>query len=691
MPRTREGVTVERMQVLSVVRRDARAHVWDYALAATMMLVALVALLTRIDVEAVDEFRFHADTWWSWAATIAVGATLVGRRRWPLRSLAVALVLIVPLELDQHRDSVAFFVLVIGLYSVASSLPLRLAWRGVAIVVAFYVTLLATGRMIISTAPAVGNVLLATAFVLGLALRRGRMLQEREDAAAVARSIEALEIADLHAATEQLRMAQDLHDVVAHSLSVIAVQAGVGAHLIARSPGEAERALDAIRSTSDGAIGELTRLVDILKSGESGTPGAAPALHAVRELVGQVQTAGVPITFRSEGDVHAVPPGVSAAAYRIIQEALTNLVRHAGPAQATVTLHASDNQVELSVEDDGRGAAAVFDEERRGGGNGLVGMRERTLMYGGEIQTGPRPGGGFRVHATLPFFSVAPSIESPAEPGKPIAILPALRDGVRVPSWVADVGLAAALSALAAGQTLTARQADMAPYFTATDGWSWFLRLGCCAALVGRRRFPTTTLALVWLLGFALSAGDYEVGVIVFVLWVGLYSAACYCTPRRAAAALIGSYVGVGAIAWSKPPDLTASGAVWVAVLFSGAAVAGYVVRRDRLRRSIDVKIRVDAADAHSRHARLIVTTERLRIADELNTIIARSIQTIAHQAAEGSALVHNDPIGAEQVLQTISLTSRESLNDLRRLLKHMRSDTEKTAYRPITVVRDTR
>lgn len=291
------------------------------------------------------------------------------------------------------------------------------------------------------------------------------------------------------------------------------------------------------------------------------------------------------------------------------------------------------------------------------------------------------------MHVTIPYFAVAAPTEPPVAPGMPMPILPAIRNGHRLPSWLSDVGLASGLAVLATVQTLSARPSDVAPYFTASDGWSWFLRLGCCAALVARRRFPTTTLALIWLLAFGLSAGDYEVGVIVFVLWVGLYSATCHATLRRARGAVIGCYVGVVAIAWSKPPDLTMSGAVWVAVLFSGAAIAGYVVRRDRSQRSLDVKGRVDAADAQSRHARLVVTTERLRIADELNTIIARSIQTIAQQAAQGSSLVHDDPIAAETVLQTISTTSRDALNDLRRLLKHMRSDSQETAYRPIASV----
>ena len=126
------GVYGQKVSLHQVVRRDLRAHAWDYALAGAMTAVAVVALVTRIDVQDSDAHLFRPDTWLVWVVTIAVCATLVGRRRWPLVALASGLILIVPLEFSRQRDTVAFFALVITLYSVAAYLPPRLAWRGIA-------------------------------------------------------------------------------------------------------------------------------------------------------------------------------------------------------------------------------------------------------------------------------------------------------------------------------------------------------------------------------------------------------------------------------------------------------------------------------------------------------------------------------------------------------------------------------
>ena len=256
-----------KVRLVPAVRRDACAHPGDYGLAGAMTGVALVALVSRIDVDDADLARFHPDTWWAGVATIVICALLVGRRRWPLRTLAAGLALVLPLELARQRDVVAFFVVVVLVYSVAAHLPPRLAWRGPALVAGLYAVLLASGTVILSAVPLLGPGFLAAAFALGVIIRRGRTRQRREVDAAIEQAAAAIETADLEAADERLRMAQELHDVVAHSLSVIAVQAGIGAHLIGRRPAEAALALDAIRTTCDTTDGELGRLVAILRHG----------------------------------------------------------------------------------------------------------------------------------------------------------------------------------------------------------------------------------------------------------------------------------------------------------------------------------------------------------------------------------------------------------------------------------------
>jgi signal transduction histidine kinase len=661
---------------------------WDYAVAGAMVIVAIVALTTRIDVQDADAYLFHPDTAWSWIATIAVCATLVGRRRWPLRSFAIALALMLPLELGKHRDSIAFFALVIALYSVAACLPLRLAWRAVAMVAVLYTTVVAAGSTNLSAAPAIGNILLAAGFALGRIVRRNRIRQERDVEAAIERAAEAVETADLQAANERLRMARELHDVVAHCLSVIAVQAGIGVHLIDREPSEATRALEAIQTTSTTAAGELSRLVGHLRDGGSANSAGAPALTELAVLIEQIRAAGVPITYTTNRDLDTVPAGISLVAYRIVQEALTNVVRHAGQACATVTARVTDEDIKLTIDDDGRGAATAHDTGSRGGGNGLTGMRERAEMYGGEVYTGPRPGGGFRVQATLPYgASPKPNalVENAAVgPTGTRHATPARRS---LPPWLWDIGLAGLVFGLATLQVGKAASTTIA--YTPTNVTAVLLRVVCCLGLAVRRRFPTTSLAAVWVSVVALSIGNYHVGVITFVLWIGAYTVATQASTRRLIFALIGTYVGTVIVALSKPPDLNTAGAILVGFLLTASAVAGYVVRRDREHRTADLAERADAADAHSRRARLAIANERIRIADELSMIINRSIHTIANEAAAGSKIISTDPVAARESLESISTISREALNDLRRLLKRIRADSAPPIYAPVTPIPD--
>jgi signal transduction histidine kinase len=672
--------------MLRDLQRDVRLHVWDYAVGGAMVGAAIVALVTRIDVQEADAYRFHRDTWWSWALTIGVCAALIGRRRWPLRTFALTLALDLPLVVDRHRDSVAFFAITIALFSVATYAPRRLVWRAVALVLAFYAVLIATGTMTLPSASFVGPLFLATAFALGLMLRRSRTRQEGEVGAAIARGVAAIETADLQAANERLRMAQELHDVVAHSLSVIAVQAGIGAHLIDRQPVEAGRALDAIRSVSHTTANELTRLVGILRDGTATDDANTPTVQDLATLIDRTRDTGLPITFTINGNLDNVPPGVSLAAYRIVQEALTNVVRHAGRAAVTVTANTTNEGINLCIEDNGHGTTTGIDSDKTPGGHGLIGMVERAQMYGGTVRSGPRPGGGFRVQATLPYFAnaITSSINDAAISDNAAVETRPSKPSRPLPSWTWDVFLAALLAVLAIVQIVADKPTIGGPQFTPSSPWAWSLRIGCCAMLTIRRRYPIAIYAFIWALGLALAISDYQVGVITFVLLIGMYSVGNYASKRRLIAALVGSYLGMAVLAWSKPPDLTTAGAVWIGFLFSAAAVAGYAIRTDRDRRSNDLTEQENAADAQTRRARLVIATERLRIADELNTVITRSIETIAQEARTGSQMIDTDRVAARNALEIISTISRDALNELRRLLKHIRAHSDSALYVPI-------
>ena len=204
---------------------------------------------------------------------------------------------------------------------------------------------------------------------------------------------------------ERLRLARELHDVVAHSMSVIAVQSGVGAHVAESRPEEVGKALATIEATSRATLEELRRLLGVLRQDSESQASLAPVpgLADLEGLLGEVAKAGLAVRLQVEGTPSPLPAGVDLSAYRIVQEALTNVVKHAGPAQAQVTIGYRDRDVTVEVTDDGRGAAALAGDGRGGTGHGLVGMRERVAAFGGDLETGPRPGGGFRVAARLPL------------------------------------------------------------------------------------------------------------------------------------------------------------------------------------------------------------------------------------------------------------------------------------------------
>jgi signal transduction histidine kinase len=246
--------------------------------------------------------------------------------------------------------------------------------------------------------------ILAAAWLLGHFAHNYRAYAARleERTAELERARE--ELARRAVTEERLRLARELHDVVAHAMSVIAVQSGVGAHVADSRPEEVGKALAAIEATSRDALTELRRLLGVLR--QDGEPQAsltpAPGLADLDGLLAEVAKAGLAVKLRVEGRPAPLPAGLDLSAYRIIQEALTNVVKHAGPATAQVTIRYRDQEVTVEVTDDGRGVGAVAGDGRKGTGHGLIGMAERVAVFGGDLEVGPRPGGGFRVAARLP-------------------------------------------------------------------------------------------------------------------------------------------------------------------------------------------------------------------------------------------------------------------------------------------------
>ena len=212
-------------------------------------------------------------------------------------------------------------------------------------------------------------------------------------------------MADRAVTEERLRIARELHDVVAHTMSVVAVHAGTGRMVADDDPAAARQALATIETTTRSALSEMRRMLGMLRSSDGGGPGTlapAPGLGDLDALVADVVRSGVTVEVRVEGDRGPVPAGVDLAAYRIVQEALTNVIKHAGQVRATVVVRYSGDAITVEVDND----APVHGDARPAGstvGHGLVGMRERVAMYDGDLHAGPCPSGGFHVAARLPF------------------------------------------------------------------------------------------------------------------------------------------------------------------------------------------------------------------------------------------------------------------------------------------------
>ncbi|MFJ2111143.1 MULTISPECIES: sensor histidine kinase [unclassified Streptomyces] len=247
------------------------------------------------------------------------------------------------------------------------------------------------------------------AWVLGdsLRTRRAYLAQLEERATRLEKEREAQ--AKVAVAAERARIARELHDVVAHNVSVMVVQADGAAYVLDAAPDQAKQALETISTTGRQALAEMRRLLGVLRTGDTRETGEyvpQPDVGQIEDLVEKVRAAGLTVDFRIEGTARPLPSGVELTAYRIVQEALTNSRKHGGPdVGASVRLVYFDDGLGLLVEDDGRGAAHELYEDggADGGGHGLIGMRERVGMVGGTLDAGPRPGGGFRISALLPL------------------------------------------------------------------------------------------------------------------------------------------------------------------------------------------------------------------------------------------------------------------------------------------------
>ncbi|MFJ2650244.1 sensor histidine kinase [Streptomyces sp. NPDC087420] len=338
------------------------------------------------------------------------------RRRAPARMLLLVVALgVVQLALDVPVNPGDFAMLVI-IYTVAAEGGPRWASR-LALVGGLFAAPLSQLRWPVDEASTFGRVFAGVvltvpfvlAWVLGDSLRTRRAYFDQLEERATRLEKEREAQAKVAVAAERARIARELHDVVAHNVSVMVVQADGAAYVLDAAPDQAKQALETISSTGRQALAEMRRLLGVLRTGDTREGGEyvpQPDVDQIEDLVEQVRRAGLTVDFKIEGTARPLPSGVELTAYRIVQEALTNSRKHGGPdVGASVRLVYFDDGLGLLVEDDGRGAAheLYVDGGADGHGHGLIGMRERVGMVGGTLDAGPRPGGGFRISALLPL------------------------------------------------------------------------------------------------------------------------------------------------------------------------------------------------------------------------------------------------------------------------------------------------
>jgi signal transduction histidine kinase len=479
------------------------------------------------------------------------------------------------------------------------------------------------------------------------------------------------------AAEERNRMARELHDVIAHSVSVMVIQAS-GAQRVARRDLDAARnALEVVESAGREALVELRRIVGVLRRGSDELVGsAAPGLSQLDALVERSRAAGLAVELCVEGQSGALSPGLDLVAYRVLQEALTNAIKHAGRARARVTVTFGPGELNLEVSDTGDGPTC--EPTGDGSGHGLVGMSERVALYGGELSAGPRPGGGFDVRARIPLEASAASPPLTRRSPEPEPAGIPNSDRLRWP-WL-DPVLAGMLLVMLVVAVLTAsdRRGPLAV--------NMVVAAAMALAAVQRRRWPVLFVAASWVflavMNHVLTPMNNQALPKSYFFVIPTYTLGAW-TNRRTAFIGIALLFGVSLL--GELTSQSSSVAEWAGVMFAFGAgwAAGRAIRAIRmlsaeLQRTSE-RLELERED----RARLAVAGERSRIARELHAVVANSVATMVVQTEASLALLDRDPVRAAGAMSAIEDTGRQSLAEMRRILGVLRHGNDPSELAP--------
>ncbi len=379
-------------------RESVRRHPWW-----TDSLLALGLTVISVGSTVLSRTRYGYAFPVLAAITVLFTTVPIALRRYRPRAVLVITVTAETLLLLFSRDSQVPLGVIVALYTVAAYCERRVSIRAAA-----WVAAPITVGEIVNNGPHAGRVIpelavFAIAWVIGDSLRTRRAYLAELEARAARLEREREQRDERAVIDERARIARELHDVIAHNVSVMVVQAAAGEEVFDEDPGKARESLAAVATTGRAALTELRRLLGVIRA-EDDRAGEhsyepQPGIEYLSELVAQVREAGLPVELSVIGQPRPLPEGIGLCAYRIVQEALTNTLKHAHAASAKVNVRYVADAVELQVIDDGRGSSPVNGEQ----GHGLIGMRERVALFGGELAASPRAGDGYEVRARLPL------------------------------------------------------------------------------------------------------------------------------------------------------------------------------------------------------------------------------------------------------------------------------------------------
>jgi signal transduction histidine kinase len=650
-----------RVRALRPLQRDA--------LLAAVMTVALV-------VESGVQLDHSARPVLCVVLVCFMGASLVAVERAPTAAAAVAIVaLALYVRLAEVPDwtlpllVVAFELFAVGMAEYSMR---ELIWRGGVLIAGLFAVMAADVQDASIGVPA----LLASAALFGLLpLAVGRALHNRR---LLARELRARteqlrrdrdERARRAAGDERTRIARELHDVVAHSVSVMVIQAQGAQRVAEADERAAAEALQAIESAGRDALHEMRAMIGVMRGPDADAEESAPGLAQLPALAERARAAGLAVELALSPELPALPLGLDLIAYRIVQEALTNAIKHGGRTHASVAIRCVEGRLEIDVTDDGGGDDAG---DGTGAGHGLMGMRERLALYGGELTAGPRAEGGFRVTATVALDAAPRQADRTFAPPRRSSARERARRLLRGPRF--EVALGVGVAVVAAVDLLAShhRQGGVALNLL------FAVLLGACV----RFRRSNALLYAGATIGLAVLCTAIATDVRVFplafyVLLFPAYALAVYETLPRGLLGLATLTIGaatVGLVA-SRPArfgDFLFPVVVFVCTftvgraLWGGRALAGELEQRNRRL----------AAEREDR-ARLAVADERTRVARQLQVVVTNEVSEMVLGAELAQRLLGADLAAARRAMVATEETGRAALTEMRRILGVLRGPND--------------